>query len=283
MRFAHFRWIVAVIIAMGWLLLTAYAPVPNNIGTADASAFRRFSPASVIYLPLVARDCTPVELIQDGGFEAGLPNPAWQTTSNVFSDILDDLPDPPPHTGSWKAWLGGDNLVQETLWQALGVPNGVAGLTVSYWWRVDTFEPSHPFDTLQVQLRDADGSPLQTLETLSDGDASQTWQQSSFTVTGYAGQTIQLAFVAQTDDTNPTSFFVDDVSVLATCVETPTPTPTGTDSPSPTTTPTPTTTSPASPTTTPTPTATGQPTATATPTSPSPSLTPVLYLPIIIR
>jgi len=170
-----------------------------------------------VYLPLIQGGCAPVELIQDGGFEAGLPNPAWQTSSNVFSDILDDLPNPAPHGGTWKAWMGGDNLIQETLAQTITVPSGVAGLKVSYWWRVDTSETSHPFDTLKVQVRDATGSPLQTLETLTDGDAGPTWQQSTFIVTNYAGQTVQLAFVAQTDDTNPTNFFVDDVSVVKTC------------------------------------------------------------------
>jgi len=173
---------------------------------------------AAVYLPLIAGGCIPVELIQDGGFEAGLPNPAWQTSSNVLSDILDNTPDPAPHAGIWKAWLGGGDLVQESLWQELSVPPGVRGLKVSYWWRVDTFETAHPFDTLEVQIRDAAGNPLQILETLTDGDAGPDWQQSVFTVTqSYAGQTIQLAFVGQTDDSYPTSFFVDDVSVLKTC------------------------------------------------------------------
>lgn len=171
-----------------------------------------------VYLPLIQGGCAPVELIQDGGFEAGLISPPiWRTSSNVSSDILDDLPNPGPHSGTWKAWMGGDNLVQESLWQAITVPPGVAGLELSYWWRVDTLETSHPFDTLVAQIWDAGSSPLQTLETLTDGDASPAWQQSTFTVTGYAGQTIQVAFVAQTDDTRPTSFFVDDVSVYKTC------------------------------------------------------------------
>ncbi len=170
------------------------------------------------YLPLIQQTCAPVELVQDGGFEAGLPNPAWQTSSNVFSDILDDTPDPAPHGGAWKAWLGGDDLIQESLWQTITVPAGTVGLQVSYWWRVDTFETVHPYDTLEVQIRDAAGNPVQTLETLTDGDAGPDWQQSVFTVTqSYAGQTIQLVFVGQTDDSNPTSFFVDDVSVLKTC------------------------------------------------------------------
>jgi hypothetical protein len=244
--------------------------VPASTPTSTPSPTATTTPGDTP-TPTVPGGCTPSEIIRDGGFEAGLPNPVWQTASNIYSDILDDLPNPPPHSGFWKAWLGGDNLVQESLWQDIQVPAGVAGLTVSYWWRVDTFEPTHPFDTLQVQLRDVSGNPLQTLETITDGDAGLTYRQSSFTVSGHAGQSIQLAFLAQTDDTNPTSFFVDDVSVLTVCGATPTPTATG--SPTLTMTPTPTATGTRTATLTPTPTRTG----------PTPSLTPALYLPIIIR
>ena len=201
---------------VGEVLLLWFALGIGLISSASASATTPTGGLTA-YLPLIQTSCAPVQLLQDGGFEAGLPSPVWQTSSNVFSDILDDLPVPAPHSGTWKAWLGGDNLVQESLWQVLNIPAGVVGLEVSYWWRVSTFETTHPFDTLKVQIRDAAGNPLETLETLTDGNASSVWQQSTFVVTGYAGQTIQLAFVAQTDDTNPTSFFVDDVSVVKTC------------------------------------------------------------------
>lgn len=196
--------LVVVAVLNGAIVSAAYAQAP-------------LPPANRVYLPQINIGCAAVALLKDGGLEAGLPNPYWQTASNVFSDILDDSPVPPPHSGAWKAWMGGDNLVQESLWQVINVPAGVQSLRISYWWRVDTFEASHPFDTLHVQIRNGAGNPLQMLETLTDGDASANWQQSTFTVSGYSGQTIQLAFVAQTDGTKPTSFFVDDVSVFQAC------------------------------------------------------------------
>lgn len=198
------------------LLVVWLVALLENHGIVMADSGVSTGPGTV-YLPLVSRACAPVALIQDGGFEAGLPNPAWQTSSNVFSDILDDTPDPSPHSGTWKAWLGGGDLVQESLWQTIAVPPGAGGLQVSYWWRVSTLESTHPFDMMTVQIRDTAGNPLGTLETLTDGDAAPDWQESVFTITAYAGQTIQLAFVVETDDTNPTSFFVDDVSVLKVC------------------------------------------------------------------
>lgn len=154
----------------------------------------------------------------DGGFEAGLPSTAWQTSSSAFCDILDDSPDPAARSGSWKAWLGGSDSVTETLRQTFTIPAGAGPVQVSYWWRVSTLEAAHPFDELSVEIQDTSSNTLQMLETLTDGDASDNWQQSVFTLPAtYAGQTIQLAFVATTDDSAPTSFFVDDVSALTTC------------------------------------------------------------------
>ncbi len=162
------------------------------------------------------------ELVQDGGFEAGLPNPHWQTASNRSSSILDNssIPQPnPTHSGAWKAWLGGDNNVQESLWQTITVPSGTASLQVSFWWLVNTNEPSPLVnDRLDVQLRDSTGATILTTPyNLYDGDANTVWQQTTVTISAspYTGQTIQIAFVADTDASNPTSFFIDDVSVMA--------------------------------------------------------------------
>lgn len=207
-------WILALLTPGLWAVWLV--ALPENHACAAASVNAPTAQHRV-YLPLVLRACASVELIQDGGFEAGLPNSAWQTSSNVGSDVLDDTPDPSPHSGTWKVWLGGDDLVQESLWQIINVPPGTVRLQVSYWWQVSTLESLHPFDTLRVQVRDANGNLLEELETLTDGDAAANWQQSVFTITVDAGQTIQLAFVAETDTTNPTNFFVDDVSVRRIC------------------------------------------------------------------
>ena len=217
MHLIRLRLGLLIMLGIGGLWAASLLSTTGRLRHANTIALASPPSSTVIYLPFVARSCAPTELIQDGGFEAGLPNPAWQIRSNVPSDILDDLPIPAPHSGIWKAWMGGDNLVDQVLWQTFTVPANTAALQVSYWWRVDTLEVSHPYDMLEVQIRDASGTPLQTLEVLTDGDASAVWRQSTFTVTGYAGQTIQLAFVVQTDGINPTSFFVDDVSVIKTC------------------------------------------------------------------
>ena len=203
---------------IAFLLLWSFGNfAPMHAAPADATQPTR---RQEVRSARVQSTCAPVQLIQDGGFEAGTTATPWQTQSSIFSSILDDSPNPAAHSGTWKAWMGGADNVTESLWQSFTVPAGVLGLKIKYWWRVDTLESTHPFDFLEVWLRDAAGAKLgtQPLETLTDGDASSTWQQSSLSVnTSYANQTIQLAFLVTTDPRNPTSFFIDDVSVYKTC------------------------------------------------------------------
>jgi hypothetical protein len=95
-----------------------------------------------------------------------------------------------------------------------------------------TAETDGPFDLLNVQLRDASGQLLETLATISDRSQSGTWVQSNFNLGAYAGQTLQVAFVATTDDGVNTNFFVDDVSLIGCSAEiTPTPVPPSTPQP----------------------------------------------------
>ncbi|RME12483.1 MAG: hypothetical protein D6802_04150 [Ardenticatenia bacterium] len=205
------RILLASLIAVGFL--SFFAPQGQSRRTSSVEA----GTTSQTYLPLIMMPCSS-EVIRDGGFELGLPNPYWRTQSNVGSSILDNTPTPPAHSGTWKAWLGGDNLVNEMLSQTLFIPNGTTNLTLSYWWRVSTLEQTHPFDTLTVVLRDTNGTLLQVVETLTDGDASTTWQQSTWTLSNaYAGQTLVLSFETVTDQDDATSFFLDDVSLSLVC------------------------------------------------------------------
>ena len=190
------------------------------VALGGAAAIGQAAPNAdqTVYLPYIRQGCGPMQLIQDGGFEAGLPTTAWQVQSSAGSKILDDTPGLPSHSGTWKAWLGGDNSVVEALTQQVTVPDTSARLVVRFWWLVNTEEQTPGADTLNVEIRDAAGHILDTLETLTDADAATEYRQSTLTVPqAYAGQAILLAFVAQTDRSNITSFFIDDVSLTKYC------------------------------------------------------------------
>lgn len=167
------------------------------------------------FLPLV-RACPIGSLIRDGSMEIGLPNPYWVAASSQSSDILDDSPTPPAHSGSWKAWLGGSDSVTEVLSQTFTVPAGVTQVRLSYWVWVDTQDGTGA-DTLEVQLRHSNGNVLATLDSLNDSFPITQWTFRTVTATVTPGSTLQLAFVAQTDAIDSTSFFVDDVSLDVHC------------------------------------------------------------------
>jgi hypothetical protein len=76
-----------------------------------------------------------------------------------------------------------------------------------------TQETKHPYDYLYARILNSSGSTLKTEQTLSDGSTAGSWNNSSFDLSSYKGQTIEIAFVATTGAKNPTSFFIDDVAV----------------------------------------------------------------------
>ncbi|MCD6518678.1 MAG: DNRLRE domain-containing protein [Anaerolineae bacterium] len=200
---------------------------------------------------------TPVcdEHIENGGFEnvvGGEAAPWVRTGSTSYTTVE-------KHTGSYSAWLGGYNNGADGLYQEVTIPSlsgpgeEVTQVTLSYWWGMMTEEVTHPYDFMYIRIRDTQGNLLQDLETLSDGSASGTWQHSEFDLSAYKGQTIRICFEVETDGSNVTSFFVDDVSLIICQILQPTATATAT--PSPTISPTPTETGlpTATPTITPTP------------------------------
>ncbi len=170
------------------------------------------------FLPIVRFECVPTERVSDGSFEAGLPNPHWFISSSVGSDVLDNTAIPSAQHGSWKAWLGGDDSVHEVLSQTIYIPPVVSQLQVRYWQQIDTLDGGGR-DVLSVTLRSAAGVPLQTLDLLTDQQAGTSWQQRAINIpaTSYAGQPLQLVFEVVNDDSFPTSFFIDNVSIIATC------------------------------------------------------------------
>lgn len=212
----HALYLIGVSLA---LALIAFAVLSRSPQAPIASANGRAT--FTVYLPIVLKNTGCGTLTRDGGFEAstsGTANPYWQTTTNVTRTIFDNssIPVPnPTHGGAWKVWLGGDNLLQQNLTQTLSIPTGTTNLQISFWWLVDTAETNpQGFDVVNIQIRDNAGVVQETLHHLFDLDGTDVWTQKIVTATqSYAGQSIQLAFNASTDSVNPTSFFIDDVSM----------------------------------------------------------------------
>jgi len=107
------------------------------------------------------------------------------------------------------------NNCKASLAQTIDLPTGTQTIRLSYFTLIDTQEISHAFDFLDVEIRDAGGKKLKTIQRLSDGDLAGEWQLASADLSEFADRTVQLVFTATSGKTRPTAFFVDDVSVIA--------------------------------------------------------------------
>ncbi|HEY6350532.1 MAG TPA: hypothetical protein VI636_14085, partial [Candidatus Angelobacter sp.] len=161
------------------------------------------------------------ELIGNGGFENGSSSPApWTvTTTQSTNRIINNTSAEPPHSGTWDAWLDGHgSTTTDTLMQQVTVPSTATTATLSFWLHIDTAETSTTtaFDKLTVQVRDASGTVLSTLATFSNLNHASGYQQHTFDLTSFKGQTIQIFFNGAEDFELQTSFVLDDVSLLVT-------------------------------------------------------------------
>ncbi|MFD7584362.1 M4 family metallopeptidase [Kitasatospora sp. NPDC059811] len=147
--------------------------------------------------------CTPAQLLGNAGFETGSAAP-WTTSSGV----VDNSSSQAAHGGSWKAWLNGyGSSHTDTLAQTVTIPAGCKA-TLSFWLHIDTAESgSTAYDKLAVSVNGT------TLKTYSNVDAAAGYQQRTFDLSSYAGQTVTLKFTGTEDASLQTSFVIDDTSI----------------------------------------------------------------------
>jgi Big-like domain-containing protein len=158
---------------------------------------------------------TTSQLILNGGFENGTNASPWSTTSGVINNSTSE----PAHTGSWDAWLDGYGTTHtDTLMQQVSVPSSATSASLSFWLHIDTAETTttSAFDKLTVQVRDSSGKVLSTLATFSNLNHAAGYQQHSFDLTSFRGQTIQIFLSGTEDSSLQTSFVLDDVSLQVT-------------------------------------------------------------------
>ncbi|MEV7183437.1 M4 family metallopeptidase [Kitasatospora sp. NPDC093102] len=147
--------------------------------------------------------CTPAQLLGNAGFETGTATP-WTASSGV----VDSSTSQAAHSGSWKAWLNGyGSAHSDSLSQTVSIPAGCKA-TLSFWLHIDTAESgSTAYDKLTVSVNGT------TLKTYSNVDAAAGYQQRTFDLSAYAGQTVTVKFAGTEDSSLQTSFVIDDTAV----------------------------------------------------------------------
>lgn len=156
---------------------------------------------------------TSTQLINNGGFESG--NTSWTETSSGGYEIVDSSSSSLHHSGSASAWLCGYDNCTDSIYQQITVPSTANTVTLTFWTYVNTQESgSTAYDHFYAQIQSSSGTLLATVKSLSNATASG-WQQTTFDLSSYKGKTVRIYFKGTTDYSNPTNFFLDDVSVVA--------------------------------------------------------------------
>ncbi|HMF90248.1 MAG TPA: hypothetical protein VKL40_06370 [Candidatus Angelobacter sp.] len=156
------------------------------------------------------------QILGNPGFENGSANIApWSLTAGVINNSASE----PPHSGSWDAWLDGYGTNHtDTALQQVTIPAGATAATLSFFLHIDSAETSTStaFDTFTVQIRNSSGTVLSTLATYSNLNKAAGYQQKTFNLINFKGQTIQIFFKGVEDFTLQTSFVLDDVTLNVT-------------------------------------------------------------------
>jgi kumamolisin len=160
---------------------------------------------------------TTTNRLLNPSFESGSAN--WVQYSSSGYSIITNSTAVSARTGSWYAWFGADNNLTEYLYQDVTIPANATQANVEFWYQISTDEASTTtcYDSLIVEVRrPSDNALLAILTTLCNYNRTTTWTRSGpFDVLGFKGQTIRLRFYDTTDSSLPTSWFVDDVALIA--------------------------------------------------------------------
>ncbi len=163
-------------------------------------------------ISLTVNSATAQNLIVNGGFENATATP-WTLTAGVLNTSASE----PPHSGAKDAWLDGYGVRHtDTATQTVTIPSTITTATLTFWLHIDTAETTTTtaFDTFTVQVLNSAGtSVLATLGTFSNLNHATGYQQHSFSVAQFKGQTVRIRFTGTEDTSLQTSFVLDDVSL----------------------------------------------------------------------
>jgi hypothetical protein len=152
------------------------------------------------------------QLIGNPGFENGTSTAPWTLTAGVINNSASE----PPHSGSWDAWMDGYGTTHtDSSQQTVSIPSGKTSATLTFWLHIDTAETTTTtaFDTLKVQVFNTGGTLLSTLGTFSNLNHATGYQQHSFSMNSFIGQTVVIKFTGTEDTSLQTSFVLDDVNL----------------------------------------------------------------------
>lgn len=189
---------------------TTFANSSHTIVAKGYDAAGNIGSSSNVTVTVSNGGTTTTQLLSNAGFESGVATP-WVASTGIIDNSASEA----AHGGSWKAWLDGYGSAHtDSLYQTAAIPSSTTSATLTFWLHVDTAETGTTvYDTLKVQVRNTSGTVLATLATYSNVNAAAGYQQKSFNLSSYAGQSVQIYLVGTEDSTAQTSFVVDDFAL----------------------------------------------------------------------
>jgi subtilisin family serine protease len=153
------------------------------------------------------------DVIQDGGFEAGTPNPFWDEFSSTFGTPLCTAAScgtgggTGSNSGSWWAWFGGINAA-ETGYVRQMVTLDAGAAELSFWLEIPASSGTGN-DFMTVSLGGTE------IFSVTDADAGDypTYTEVVIDVSAFAGGTHELSFDSSVFGGGTTNFFIDDVAL----------------------------------------------------------------------
>jgi hypothetical protein len=144
---------------------------------------------------------TPSERVTNGGFESGITG--WSTTGSGAVTTARH------HGGTHADAPCATVNCSSTITQSVTLPAGSAP-QLTFWTYVTTQESgSTAWDTLTAKVNGT------AVATVSNASTKGSWFRTSVALSAFAGRTVTLQFAEANDSELPTSFWLDDVSVLA--------------------------------------------------------------------
>ena len=167
--------------------------------------------------PLEDRRMLSVDLIRNGGFGGAVSLADWATSGAFHADSrFTNYHNSPGYAYLSSAdGLAGNSLIGEMA-QQFTIPSNATSVTLSYWYSItsqDTGSVAHDF--LNVTVRNSSGVYLAAPGFYSNLNRTVGYQQATYDLSAYRGQTVTLNLLGTTDSSYPTVFRIDDVSVIA--------------------------------------------------------------------
>ncbi len=167
---------------------------------------------SKVFLPLITTPNTPppppTNPFLNPGFEEGAVS--WSQNSSGGWDLIVPSVDTPvsAHSGSWLAWLGGDDNETSVLSQTITISAAAPYLHFWYW---AASEDTCGFDHFYVGVN---GDYFYS-ETLCSANDTNGWVQKVLNLAAWAGSGKTVQFKVVTDSSLNSNVFLDDVSMSA--------------------------------------------------------------------